>query len=79
MSRPFEHPAAVPVPFALAVWAILHSAGTRADRLRAWDLLDRHPRAVALGWIRAILEANGAARLEEEMAWFGRELTGPDN
>jgi hypothetical protein len=77
--RPFEHPAAVPVPFALAVWAILHEAGTRADRAAAWEELDKHPRAVALGWIRDVLIANRAARLEAEMAWFGRELTGPDN
>jgi hypothetical protein len=67
------------VPFALAVWAIMCEAGTRADRALAWEELDRHPRAVALGWIRDVLIANGAARLEEEMAWFGRELAGPDN
>jgi hypothetical protein len=77
--RPFEHPSHVPVPFAVAVWAIMCEAGTRDDRAGAWEELDRHPRAVALGWIRDVLIANGAARPEEEMAWWGRELAGPDN
>jgi hypothetical protein len=79
MSRPFEHPAHVLVPFALAVWAIMREAGTREERARCWEELDRHPRAVALGWIRDLVAANRVQPPTEEMEWWERHPRTSDN
>jgi hypothetical protein len=79
MSRPFEHPAHVPVPVALAVWRIMCQDGTRDERALAWEELDRHPRGVALGWVKDVLVANRCPRLDEELKWWWGQLCGPDN
>jgi hypothetical protein len=69
MTRPFQHPAHVPVAFAEAVWRILCMAGTREDQALAWEELDKYPRTVALGWIQEVLAANRVERPADEMAW----------
>jgi hypothetical protein len=79
MTRPFQHPAHVPVAFAVAVWRILCMAGTREDQALAWEELDKVPRRQALEWIKEVLVANPAPRLAGEMAWWERQLRMPDN
>jgi hypothetical protein len=79
MTRPSEHPAHVPVPFALAVWAIMCQAGSREDRAAFWEELDKYPRAQALAWIEEILVLNKVPRLPEELRWWNEQLRTPDN
>jgi hypothetical protein len=76
---PFEHPAHVPVAFTLAVWTIMHQAGSRENQVLAWEVLDRQPRRQALAWIKDVLAANNVPRLADELAWWGRQLHSADN
>lgn len=71
----YEHPAYVPISFALAVHRILHNKASVDD----WELLDNHPREEAISWIRDILDWNDIANAEQEMDWWQRQLTIPDN
>ena len=69
--KAFPCPRAVPLPLALAVWAVLHNEARPSD----WQEIDRVPQAQALAWVEAVLRANGCGRVEEELAWWAAELT----
>ena len=69
--KPFHCPSAVPLRFALAVWAVMHNEARPSD----WQEIDRVPPAQALAWVEAVLRANGCGRVEEELAWWAAELT----
>jgi hypothetical protein len=77
VSRAFEHPVHVPVRFVLAGWATMCQAGSREERARCWEEMDKYRRAQALGWIRDVLAANPVERLAEEMEWGGARAGDP--
>jgi len=68
----FEHPASIPVDFALAIHAVLHNTAKADD----WELIDeyRGKDKDVVSWFRQILKANGMVRIDQEVAWFTREL-----
>ena len=72
----FYHPAYVPIPFALSVFAVVHNIAS----LPAWDLLAGVERHKALQWFRAVLKANGCPEhdLYREEEWFAKQLSIPD-
>ena len=73
----FQHPADIPIPRALAVWTVMCSQAT----IDTWDLIDEWVDDVGLDAtlsdIRRILEANGSTRVDDEVAWWRREITKP--
>ena len=70
----FNHPATIPIPFALAVFDAQHEKAT-AD---TWDIFDRYTRKQAITWVREILEAN-EWEVQKNLDWWKKELTYPDN
>lgn len=68
--KPFQHPASVPVPFALSVYRIMHNQASAAD----WEEIDKVSRTQALRYIHQILVANETPHLGDEMDWWGVEL-----
>ena len=65
----FHHDSQIPVPFALAVYRIMHNQATADD----WELIDSH-RETALDWIKSILKSNEVANFNKEVAWWKQEL-----
>lgn len=73
----FTHSSDIPTEFAMAVYKVMHN---QAD-LPEWNIMDKYPRAKALGWIMSILRSNSVPEneLKKEMDWWQKQLTTVDN
>lgn len=72
----FQHPANIPMHFALAVYHIMHNTAN-ADH---WDIIDNHVATKGLKGtledIKGILVANNTPNVESELQWWKNEITG---
>lgn len=67
----FNHPAHIPVTFAMAVYNIMHNSPTDQN----WAAIDEY-KAQALGWIEEILISNGSKNMDREMEWWRNQGVG---
>lgn len=71
----FQHPAHIPVSFALAVQAVTHNQATERD----WAKIDLVSRTTAMTWIEAIFDANGTPFGLDERQWWLQQFANLDN
>ena len=68
----FQHPADIPVDFAMSVYNILHNKATYKE----WETLDKYlaQQKPVYDWISMILITNGVEDTDKEIAWFKKQL-----
>ena len=76
ISASFIYRSEIPQDFAIAVYKVMHNQA-EADE---WELIDKYNVDNSiLKWIKSILEDNGIENINQELEWWGRQISYPSN